>query len=45
MVANPLVGSITVLALLMLFWPLFSKIIAKLRPPKASSFAAEQPVD
>jgi putative tricarboxylic transport membrane protein len=45
MVANPLVGSITVLALLMLFWPLFSKLIAKLRPPKASSFAAEQPVD
>jgi putative tricarboxylic transport membrane protein len=45
MVANPLVGSITVLALLMLFWPLFSKLIAKLRPPKSSSFAAEQPVD
>jgi putative tricarboxylic transport membrane protein len=45
MVSNPLVGSITVLALLMLVWPLISRVIAKLRPPKPASFAAEQPVD
>jgi putative tricarboxylic transport membrane protein len=45
MVSNPLVGSITGLALLLLFWPLISRVIHKLRPPKASSFAAEQPVD
>jgi putative tricarboxylic transport membrane protein len=45
MVSNPLVGSITGLALLLLFWPLISKAIAKVRPPKASTFASEQPVD
>jgi putative tricarboxylic transport membrane protein len=45
MVSNPLVGSITGLALLLLFWPLISKVIAKVRPPKPASFAAEQPVD
>ena len=45
MVANPLVGSITGLALLLLFWPLISKAIAKVRPPKQQAFAAEQPVD
>jgi putative tricarboxylic transport membrane protein len=45
MVSNPLVGTITGLALLLLVWPLISRVIAKVRPPKASSFAAEQPVD
>lgn len=45
MVSNPLVGTITGLALLLLAWPLISRVIAKVRPPKASSFAAEQPVD
>jgi putative tricarboxylic transport membrane protein len=45
MVSNPLVGTITGLALLLLAWPLISRVIAKLRPPKPSSFAAEQPVD
>jgi putative tricarboxylic transport membrane protein len=45
MVSNPLVGTITGLALLLLLWPLIARVIAKLRPPKASSFAAEQPVD
>jgi putative tricarboxylic transport membrane protein len=44
MVANPLVGSITGLALLMLLWPLLSRLVAKLRP-KPPGFAAEQPVD
>ena len=43
--ANPLVGSITTLALLMLLWPLISKVIDKLRPPKAKAFPEEQPVD
>jgi putative tricarboxylic transport membrane protein len=45
MVSNPLVGTITGLAILLLVWPLIARIIHKLRPPKGSSFAAEQPVD
>jgi putative tricarboxylic transport membrane protein len=44
-VSNGLVGSITGLALLMLFWPLISKLIALVRKPKVNAFAAEQPVD
>jgi putative tricarboxylic transport membrane protein len=43
--SNPLVGSITTLALLMLFWPLISKLIARVRAPKADEFAAQRPVD
>jgi putative tricarboxylic transport membrane protein len=43
--SNPLVGSITTLALLMLAWPLISKALHKLRPPKANPLAAQQPVD
>jgi TctA family transporter len=43
--ANPLVGSITTLALLMLCWPLISKLLAKIRPPKVNPLAAQQPVD
>jgi putative tricarboxylic transport membrane protein len=45
MVSNPLVGSITVLALVLLFWPLVSRLIAKVRQPKQNQFAVEQPVD
>jgi putative tricarboxylic transport membrane protein len=45
MVSNPLVGTITGLALLLLLWPLISRLIAKLRPAKPSTFTAEQPVD
>jgi len=45
MVSNPLVGTITGLALLLLFWPLLSRLVNKVRKPKPSSFAAEQPVD
>jgi putative tricarboxylic transport membrane protein len=45
MVSNPLVGSITGLALLLLVWPLISRVLAKFRTPKASTFIAEQPVD
>jgi putative tricarboxylic transport membrane protein len=43
--SNGLVGSITSLALLMLFWPLISKLIAKVRPPKVDELAAQRPVD
>jgi putative tricarboxylic transport membrane protein len=43
--ANPLVGSITTLALTMLLWPLISKVIALVRPAKVDEFAAERPVD
>ncbi len=43
--SNALVGSITSLALIMLFWPLISKIVAKIRPPKVDELAAQRPVD
>jgi putative tricarboxylic transport membrane protein len=45
MVSNPLVGTITGLALLLLCWPIISKLVNKVRKPKPPSFAAEQPVD
>jgi putative tricarboxylic transport membrane protein len=45
MVSNPLVGTITGLALLLLCWPILSKLVNKVRKPKPASFAAEQPVD
>ena len=45
MFSNPLVGTITGLALLMLFWPLISRLIALVRPPKKDEFADERPVD
>ena len=43
--SNPLVGGITTLALLLLLWPLMSRLLAKVRPPKPKQFAADQPVD
>jgi len=43
--SNPLVGSITTLALVMLLWPLLSKLLAAIRAPKAEQFPEEQPVD
>jgi putative tricarboxylic transport membrane protein len=43
--ANPLVGSITTLALLMLCWPLISMALHALRPPKVDPIAAQRPVD
>ena len=43
--SNPLVGSITTLALILLLWPLLSKAWAKFRKPKRVEFAQEQPVD
>jgi len=45
MYSNALVGSITTLALVLLFWPLLSKLIALIKPPKKDEFAAERPVD
>lgn len=43
--SNPLVGGISSLALILLLWPLISRLIAKIRPSKPSEFAEEQPVD
>jgi len=43
--ANPLVGTITTLAMLMLFWPLIAKLIALVRTPKVDELAAHRPVD
>jgi putative tricarboxylic transport membrane protein len=43
--SNPLVGTISSLAIILLMWPLISRLIAKVRPPKAKEFAVEQPVD
>jgi putative tricarboxylic transport membrane protein len=45
MFSNPLVGSITGLALILLLWPLISKALAMIRPGKVDEFAAERPVD
>jgi putative tricarboxylic transport membrane protein len=43
--SNWLVGSITTLALLMLFWPLIGKLLAMVRPPKVDPLLAQRPVD
>jgi putative tricarboxylic transport membrane protein len=45
MFSNVLVGSITSLALILLFWPLISKVLDKIRPPKKDEFEADRPVD
>ncbi|MDM0043460.1 tripartite tricarboxylate transporter permease [Variovorax dokdonensis] len=45
MFSNPLVGSITALALLMLLWPLIGKAMAFVRQPKIDEFHKERPVD
>jgi putative tricarboxylic transport membrane protein len=42
--SNPLVGTISTLAILLLVWPLISKAIEKVRGPKVE-FPEEQPVD
>jgi putative tricarboxylic transport membrane protein len=42
---NPLVGTITTLALILLFWPLISKLLAIFRQPKADDLASQRPVD
>ena len=43
--SNPLVGGISSLALILLLWPLISRLIAKIRPGKPGEFAEEQPLD
>jgi putative tricarboxylic transport membrane protein len=43
--SNPLVGGISTLALILLLWPLISRVINKIRPPKPKEFAVDQPVD
>jgi len=44
--SNPLVGSITTLALVMLCWPLITKLLALVRSPAPKqAFPDEQPVD
>ncbi|MET3181314.1 tripartite tricarboxylate transporter permease [Variovorax gossypii] len=46
MFSNPLVGGITTLALVLLFWPLISKALAFVKKPKKpDEFAVERPVD
>lgn len=45
MYSNALVGSITTLALVLLFWPLISKLIALVKPPKQDEFADQRGVD
>ncbi|MEK9801863.1 MAG: tripartite tricarboxylate transporter permease [Curvibacter sp.] len=45
MFSNALVGSITTLALLLLFWPVISKLIALVKPPKQDEFADQRGVD
>ncbi|QGW84197.1 tripartite tricarboxylate transporter permease [Variovorax paradoxus] len=45
MFSNPLVGGITTLALVLLFWPLISKVLALVKPKKHDEFAVERPVD
>ena len=43
--SNPLVGTISTLAIVLLLWPLISNLLAKIRSPKPKPFAEEQPVD
>jgi putative tricarboxylic transport membrane protein len=43
--SNPLVGSITTLALVLLCWPLIARLIALVRSPKVDELAAQRPVD
>jgi putative tricarboxylic transport membrane protein len=43
--SNPLVGSITTLALILLFWPLISKLLALIKPAEARRVSRRTPVD
>jgi putative tricarboxylic transport membrane protein len=43
--ANPLVGTITTLALVLLFWPLISKLWTWVKPARPDPLVAERPVD
>ncbi len=43
--SNGLVGSITTLSLVMLFWPLISKLRATMFPPRPNPLAEQRPVE
>ena len=43
--SNPLVGSITTLAMILLFWPLISRALKKIRPGSPDEFVEQRPVD
>jgi putative tricarboxylic transport membrane protein len=43
--ANPLVGSITTLAFVLLFWPIIAKALALVMPKRQTNLPAERPVD
>jgi putative tricarboxylic transport membrane protein len=43
--SNFLVGGITLLAMILLFWPLISLVMRKVRPVPVNTLAAQQPVD
>lgn len=43
--SNWLVGGITALALILLFWPLIARVIRIFRPAKVEKFAVDRPVD
>jgi putative tricarboxylic transport membrane protein len=43
--SNYLVGGITLLAMILLFWPLISLVLRKIRPVPVNTLAAQQPVD
>jgi putative tricarboxylic transport membrane protein len=43
--SNPLVGTITTLALILLFWPIISRIMRMIRPIGPKKLVAEPPVD
>ncbi len=43
--SNPLVGSITTLAFILLLWPLISKALKKIQPGSPDEFVDQRPVD
>lgn len=43
--SNPLVGGITTLAMILLFWPLISKAMDKIMPRKKDALMEQRPVD
>jgi putative tricarboxylic transport membrane protein len=43
--SNPLVGGITTLAMILLFWPLISKAMDKIMPRKKDALMDQRPVD
>ena len=43
--ANPLVGSITTLAFVLLLWPIISKVLALVMPKREAQVPTERPVD